>query len=374
MNEPEKALSQSIVDTYATHILETVRHPLLLLSATLHVVMANAAFYRMFGVDRETTEGRLVYELGAGEWNDARMRSLLEEILPTSVEFSDFELDQIFAGIGHRTMLLNARRLQHTDGNVQLILLAIEDVTERRRLEEELNATLRKLESRNRELQDYASIASHDLQEPLRKIQAFGERLAVACEGKLSPEAVDYLARMQNAATRMRALITDLLALARITRRGGAFEPVHLNRVMDSVLDDLEDAVTRSGAVVIVDALPQVRADRTQMQQLFQNLVANAIKFHGAEPPVIRVFTDAPDANLPRVIVEDNGIGFAPEHAAQIFKPFERLHARGDYEGTGIGLALCRSIMERHGGFIHAETRQDGGARFIVTFPHFVKE
>jgi signal transduction histidine kinase len=156
-----------------------------------------------------------------------------------------------------------------------------------------------------------------------------------------------------------------------VTTRGGAFEQVELSPIMTGVLADLEESVTRTAACITVDDLPAIRADRTQMRQLFQNLLVNAIKFGGTGAPAVRVCAEI-TADTVRIIVDDRGIGFAPEHAERIFNPFERLHARGEYEGTGIGLALCRRIMERHGGTIHAESRPDGGARFIAVFPALV--
>jgi light-regulated signal transduction histidine kinase (bacteriophytochrome) len=270
-------------------------------------------------------------------------------------------------------MLLNARLLQQADGAVEMILLALEDVTEQRRLAQQLNETLRELERRNRELQDFASIASHDLQEPLRKIRAFSDRLTVACGDALPADARDYLARIQSAAGRMSTLITDLLSLTRVMTRGKPFERVDLRRIAAAVIIDLEEAIANADATVAIDALASVHADPTQMRQLLQNLIGNAIKFRGSESPTVSVYVEQhPDGC--RLIVEDNGIGFATEHAERIFDPFERLHARGVYEGTGIGLALCRRIMERHGGTINAVSRREGGAQFVATFPDPTKD
>ena len=364
--KPELA-NLSLQHVHAVNIVETVRQPLLLLSADLHVVTANPAFYAMFRLTPGETERRLVYELGGGEWREPRLRALLEEILPESVELTGFELQQTFQGIGPRTMLLNARRLQHADGTDLMILLAIEDVTEPRRLARQLDETVRELERRNRELQDFASIASHDLQEPLRKIQAFSDRLTIACGDALPADARDYLTRIQRAAGRMSTLITDVLSLTRVMTRGRAFERVDLRTIATAVATDLEETIARGGATITIGALASVDADPTQMRQLLQNLIGNAIKFRGSHAPAVNIYAE-PLADGCRVIVEDNGIGFAPEYAERIFDPFERLHARGDYEGTGIGLALCRRIMERHGGTIHAVSRVDGGARFVAAF------
>jgi light-regulated signal transduction histidine kinase (bacteriophytochrome) len=361
-------MTLTLQDVYAANILDTVRQPLLLLSADLRVVTANPAFYEMCHLTPAETEHQLVYELGRGEWQEPHLRQLLEEILPESIELRDFELRQNLPGLGQRTMLLNARLLHQADGAVEMILLAIEDVTERLRLAQQLNETLRELERRNRELQDFASIASHDLQEPLRKIRAFSDRLSVACGDALPAEGRDYLARIQSAAGRMSTLIADLLSLTRVMTRGKAFERADLRKIAAAVVIDLEEAIASGGATVVIGDLASVHADPTQMRQLLQNLIGNAIKFRSPQAPAVNVYTERL-ADGCRLIVEDNGIGFAAEHAERIFDPFERLHGRGEYEGTGIGLALCRRIMERHGGTIHAVSPPEGGAQFIATFP-----
>jgi signal transduction histidine kinase len=360
-------VSLAVQDVNAVDILDTVHQPLLLLSADLYVVTANPAFYAMFRLSPLETQHQLVYELGDGEWREPRLRELLEGTLLAGA-LSDVEVRQTFRGIGLKTILLNSRGLKHSDGTTRMILLAIEDVTDRRRLAQQLNDTMRELEHRNRELQDFASIASHDLQEPLRKIQAFSDRLTAACGDALPADARDYLLRIQGAASRMRALITDLLSLTRVITRGKPLEPVDLHAIATAVAQDLEEAVAGAHATISIGALAVVEADATQMRQLLQNLVGNAIKFRGADAPAVNVYAES-FADGCRVVVEDNGVGFAPEHAERIFDPFERLHPRGEYEGTGIGLALCRRIMERHGGAIHAVSRPEGGARFIATFP-----
>lgn len=238
---------------------------------------------------------------------------------------------------------------------------------------ERLQRFTTELERSNRELQDFAFIASHDLQEPLRKIQAFGDRLRSKHGSVLGPEALDYLDRMQRAAQRMHTLINDLLTFSRVTSRGQPFVSVDLNEVARDVLSDLEVRVQQTGGAVDLGLLPVVEADPTQMRQLLQNLIANGLKFHKAgSPPTVRVRGVVhQDGGVPqaRLTVEDNGIGFDPKYLDRLFTPFQRLHGRTEYEGTGMGLAVCRRIVERHGGSVTAESSPGQGARFLITLP-----
>ena len=257
-------------------------------------------------------------------------------------------------------------------GDDGLVYAVGRDITERRAAEAALRLTLADLDARNRELQDFAFIASHDLQEPLRKIRAFSDRLQRRFAGELSTEAADYLARSHQAAERMQGLIDDLLAYSRVAR-GKPFRRVDLNKALAAVLEDLEERLESSGGQVEAGPLPSLEADPTQVRQLLQNLVANALKFRAPErPPQVRISAapvrlgEAPGWELR---IEDNGIGFDPRHAEKIFAPFQRLHGRDRYEGTGIGLAIVRRIVERHRGSIRAEGRPGEGACIVIQLP-----
>ena len=255
------------------------------------------------------------------------------------------------------------------------VLFVARDVTERKRAEEDLKSYARKLAQSNGELQSFAYVASHDLQEPLRKVRTFGDRLRTKYSGVLDERALDYLDRMEGATARMQDLIEDLLTLSRVTTKGRPFAPVDLGKVAREVLSDLESSVEQAGGRVEIGELPTIEADRMQMRQLFQNLIGNALKFHReGEPPVVKVHGELLKERdggkaFCRVIVEDDGIGFEEEHAERIFAPFERLHGRGAYEGTGMGLAICRKVVERHGGRIAATSAAGRGATFVVTLP-----
>jgi signal transduction histidine kinase len=221
----------------------------------------------------------------------------------------------------------------------------------------------------NAELEQFASIASHDLQEPLRKVRTFTQQLTVIDSDKLSPKGHDYLERANGAAERMQKLIEDLLKFSRVATHGRPFEPVDLQEVTHGVLVDLEHQIERSGAVVRVGELPTIDADPLQMRQLMQNLVSNALKFQReGVPPEVAVDVSSAEGEV-QITVRDNGIGFESQYAGRIFRVFERLHGRSRYPGTGIGLALCRKIVERHGGRIVAEGEPGVGATFTVTLP-----
>jgi PAS domain S-box-containing protein len=263
-------------------------------------------------------------------------------------------------------------------GTVRSLTGLVHDVTERKETEEKLQAYATQLEASNRELQDFAYIASHDLREPLRKVQAFGERLQARYGDVLDERGIDYLQRMNEAARRMEVLIDSLLTLSRVQAEALPFVPVDLAAAAREVVSDLEVRIQETGARVLVGELPTVDADPVQMRELLQNLIGNALKFHRAEePPVVQVHgqllnDEGGDTDLERrcrVLVRDNSIGFDERYLDRIFRPFQRLHGRDEYEGVGMGLAICHKIVERHGGTITARSAPGQGATFIVTLP-----
>ena len=256
------------------------------------------------------------------------------------------------------------------------------DISERKLAEEKLRVFAAQLERSNAELRDFASVASHDLQEPLRKIQAFADRLRLKCADALQEQGLDYLERMQNAAGRMQTLIQDLLTLSYVTSRAQPFAQVDLGQVIQGVLSDLEVRIEQDKAKIEVGAMPTIDADPVQMRQLFQNLLSNALKFHKpGQPPEVTISArvlpstepqaagGGPEQEICQIVVADNGIGFEEQYVEQVFTLFQRLHSRQEYEGTGIGLAVCRKIAHRHGGSIVAKSEKGQGATFIVKLP-----
>lgn len=221
----------------------------------------------------------------------------------------------------------------------------------------------------NEELDQFASIASHDLQEPLRKVRTFTEQLAVMEGERVSEQGRDYLRRANAAAERMQRLIEDLLKFSRVSTQGRPFTQVDLGQVAREVVSDLERQIAEADAVVRLHELPVIEADALQMQQLLQNLISNAVKFHKEDVrPEIDVSGETEGA-VSRLTVRDNGIGFEPRYSLRIFRVFERLHGRNEYSGTGIGLALCRKIADRHGGTIEAVSQPGAGSTFTVLLP-----
>jgi PAS domain S-box-containing protein len=247
--------------------------------------------------------------------------------------------------------------------------ISVMDISERKKAEEATLFYMKKLQQSNRELQDFAFIASHDLQEPLRKIQAFGSQLQKENAESLNDKSLDYLNRMLNASKRMSEMIKGLLEYSRAGTRARHFDVVDLARVVEDVESDLDFQMQRGGARIDIDRLPHIEADYTQMRQLFQNLISNSLKFQGDKKPVIKIYSNPGPDKTHQIFVEDNGIGFDETYIDRIFKLFERLHGRTEYEGTGLGLAICRRILERHHGSITAKSKPGQGATFIITLP-----
>lgn len=464
---------------FAEGIVETVQHPLLVLDRELRIHRGTSAFYKDFQVTREEMQGRSIFEIGNGQWHHPELRKLLEGALLRDVPFSDLDVEYEFPNIGRRTMRLNARRINGHDHNPSALLLAIEDVTDRkeaaeiqyRRLFESAKEGIvvidadsgqvidvnpyfleltrfprtdivgqafweippfRKaeegrrlvLESREREitrfesvrlqaqdgrqpivdmianryrvkertliqvnirdvterrqaeedlrrsnldLQQFAFAASHDLQEPLRTVINQVQLLQREYAGKLDSDADEIITFITSATERMRQMVLDLVSYSQTARAAVAIVPVNMEVILATAMSNLQLAIQNTGARIDFDPLPVLHMDQTQLLQLLQNLIGNALKYRSAEPP--RIHLSATQEGSQWVIgVQDNGLGIDPKFHQHVFTVFKRLHGP-EYPGTGIGLATCKRIMERHGGRIWVESNPRLGSTFFFSVP-----
>jgi PAS domain S-box-containing protein len=313
-------------------------------------------------------------------FSDAELREMpfIELIDAADREAALNEWRQVLSG--HSTLSLTSR-CRVKDGSTRwmlwtaatqaddLVYLVVRDVTEQKRLEEELAKWMDDANRAKTELQQFAYVASHDLREPLRMVSSYVQLLARRYKGKLDSDADDFIAFAVDGASRMQGLISDLLTYSRVSTHGKPFEPTDCEAVIDRVAVNLQVQIEESQATITRDALPTVVADPTQLVQLFYNLIGNAIKFRSSERrPEIHVGAQVTDGNW-LFMVRDNGIGIDPQHADRIFIIFQRLHSKDAYPGTGLGLAVAKKIVERHGGRIWVESEPGTGATFYFTIP-----
>jgi PAS domain S-box-containing protein len=358
---------QHITATRATReIVNTMADALFVIDADGNIRVLNDAVYTLFGYRDADLLGRSIDRLEQTEGDRTITRTLRDLARRDPIR----DQERVFR---HRdgtgiNVSVSISPVREDDVQRGAVVIA-RDIRERKRAEEELRLFAGRLEQSNRELEDFAYVASHDLQEPLRKIQAFGDLLKTKHGADLPAQARDYVDRMQSAAGRMQGLINDLLAFSRVTTKAHPFATVNLDAVARDIVHDLEIRLHETGGHVDVGPLPSIEADALQIRQLLQNLVGNALKFNRPDVPPVVTIRAQTEGDWCSIMVQDNGIGFEPRYAERIFGLFERLHGRGRYEGTGIGLAICRKIAERHGGTIRAEGRPGDGATFTVTLP-----
>ncbi|MEW6379907.1 MAG: CheR family methyltransferase [bacterium] len=264
--------------------------------------------------------------------------------------------------------IVTATPFRKPDGEVLGIVEDFKDITERKKAEKELARRAEELARSNADLQQFAYVASHDLQEPLRMVASYMQLLSRRYKGRLDSSADDFIAYAVDGAVRMQGLINDLLSYSRVGTHGKEFQPIDSTVVLNQAIANLQEAIAESGTIITFDPLPTLMADGPQLVHLFQNLISNAIKFHGQEPPLIHI-TVEPRGKTWLFSISDNGIGIDPEYAERIFVIFQRLHNKAEYPGTGIGLAICKRIVERHGGRIWVKSEPGKGATFYFTLP-----
>lgn len=327
-------------------------------------VSANESIAKILGM---TQEELLAENYNTTEsWKNSGLLESAREAVTTGSE-TRREI-QLINNLG-KEIWLDCRITPFFSNEEPYLLVSADDITLPKQAEVELQVYAEKLEQSNRDLQEFAYIASHDLQEPLRKVLAFGDRLSNKYGSTLDETGRDYLKRMREASQRMQTLINDLLTFSRVSTRAQPFTNVDLALLVQNVISDLELQIDRTQGKVMVGDLPSIEADQTQLHQLLQNLINNGLKFHQKNrPPSVQISAKVM-RNKCQISVTDNGIGFDMQYLNRIFKPFQRLHSRQEYEGSGMGLAICRRIVERHGGDITASSIIGEGSTFVVTLP-----
>jgi len=368
------------IETYAQNIVDTVREPLLILDTTLRVRSANRAFYQTFHVSSEETENRLIYELGNGQWDIPDLRRLLEDIVPKSSVFDDFELAHTFPVIGRRVMLLNARKLQ-AGHHGELLVLAMEDVTERRRVEEEVAKAKEAAEAANHAKSAFLANMSHEIRTPMNAILGFSQ-LMLRDQG-LTTKQNQYLGTINRSGEHLLALINDILEMSKIEAGRTTLNPVTFD--LPDLLKDLEmmfrvrtDAKKLSFFVELVGDVPRyIVADINKLRQVFINVLGNAVKFTERGGVGVRVRADRHCATGPclRVEVEDTGPGISADEQGKLFRHFEQTKTGQQAgTGTGLGLAISREFVRLMGGDITVSSQVGKGAVFVIDVPLKVGE
>ncbi|AKB83500.1 Phytochrome, two-component sensor histidine kinase [Methanosarcina barkeri 3] len=338
---------------------------------TIHA--ANPEACRIFGMTEK--EIIKVGRDGVVDTSDPRLQFVLEERARTGKFKGELNYRRKDGTIFPGEM---SSALFHDKNGTVKIAVIIRDITERKKAEETLKLKLEELQRSNDELEQFAYVSSHDLQEPLRMISSYLQLLQRRYQGKLDEKADKYIYFAVDGASRMQVLISDLLEFSRVTTRAREPEPTDSELILNQVLSSLYLYIKQNKATVTCDPLPQVTVDNTQLAQIFQNLIANGIKFHGEEAPKIHI--SAKKISVENKVgewlfsVQDNGIGIDPKYSEKIFEVFKRLHKKEEYQGTGIGLAICKKIVERHGGHIWVESELGKGATFYFTLPINPKE
>ncbi|MEX2376193.1 MAG: ATP-binding protein [Dehalococcoidia bacterium] len=346
-------------------LLEAAPDAMVVVGETGNIVLLNLQAEKQFGYRRDELVGQPIANIipeGFAERLIADDTRSAAEALPqqigTGIELSGRRKDGSEFPI---EIMLSP--LTNADG--VLITAAIRNITVRKAAEAQLTETVEELRRSNEELARFAYVASHDLQEPLRMVSSYTQLLANRYGDQLDTEAREFIAFAVDGANRMQRLIQDLLSFSRIETQGQEFVATSAEEALDRALLDLRGAIEDTGAVITRDPLPEVFGDPTQLSQLFQNLIGNGIKYHDARPEIHVSATEEPERWT--FSIRDNGIGIAPEYFERIFGMFQRLHGRGEFAGTGIGLAICRKIVERHGGTISVEPNEGDGMTFRFT-------
>jgi len=361
---------------YAESIVETVREPLVVLDTDLRVISVNHSFYRTFKVSPKDTKGQLIYDLGNRQWNISKLRVLLEEIIPRDNQFQNFEVDHEFPAIGRKIMLLNARQIYSQGIGAHMILLAIEDITERKRAEDEikkLNEDLKlraiELEAAYKELETFSYSVSHDLRTPLVVIGGFSRVLLEKYSNHLDAKGQRFLSIIHSNTDKMLQLIDDLLTFSRSEHQQMKLSDINMGELAKAVFEELKSIIPEQTLRLDIKTLLSAHGDRSMIRQVFVNLLSNAIKFTRPKGAGVIQIDCMGKENQNIYCVKDNGVGFDMRYANELFGVFQRHHTVDEFEGTGVGLAIVQRIIQRHGGEVWAEGEVGKGATFYFTLP-----
>lgn len=331
------------------------------------IVFFNQACQKTTGYHLDEVKGRYIWDKILLPEEADLIRKQIETMLFDRVPFK--QEYQLVTREGRRRLIAwSMTTFQNRKGEIEFIIGMGIDITERKQAEIKLAQEAENLARSNAELEQFAYVASHDLQEPLRMVASYVQLLERRYRGKLDADAEDFIAFAVDGATRMQQLINDLLMLSRVGTQGKEMQETDCEEVAASALANLKQMIDESGAVVTCTPLPKVIGDHSQLVLLLQNLIGNAIKFHGQRPPEIKITAESGE-NQWVFSVSDRGIGIDPQYFDRIFVIFQRLHPRTEYGGTGIGLAICKKIVERHGGRIWVESEPGKGSTFYFTIP-----
>lgn len=329
------------------------------------MIKVNDAFCSMVGMEREELEGELFTKIYRSSHEELLKKAITRIQTGTTVPRYAEKFDLWNGKIIWFEVSNNLLNIPHSS---PILLSIFRDISQRKLVEDRLNRTIKKLEESNRELEQFAYVASHDLQEPLRMVSNYTQLLSKRYQSKLDETGREFINFAVNGAMRMQSLIKDLLAYSRVTTKARPFEHTDCNEVLKEVLLDLKFTIEESKAVITSGNLPAIMADPTQIRQLLQNLLSNSLKFRTEKPPEISISAESRETEW-LFKITDNGIGIDPQYFERIFMLFQRLHDSGTYPGTGIGLAICKKIVERHGGRMYVESEPGRGTIFYFTIP-----
>ncbi|MDD1674044.1 MAG: ATP-binding protein [Methanomicrobiales archaeon] len=362
---------ETTTSQYLENLITIANAPIIVWDPQFRITRFNHAFERLTGRAADAVIGKPLEILFPSSFKTDCMDLFRRTVGGERWEGVEIPIQHVDGEV--KTVLWNSATLYGADGvTVSSVIAQGQDITERKHIADALNHTVAELKRSNEDLERFAYVASHDLQEPLRNVKSFTQLLSKRYEGKLDQDADEFIGYIVDGTSRMQDLVSDLLEYSRVTTRGEPFRSTDLGEALHFVTDSLSTLIDTNGAFVSYDPLPVVMGDYVQLTQVFQNLIENAIKFHGSDPP--RIHISAQDLGKEwQFSVRDNGIGIDPQYHERIFVMFQRLHHRSAFAGTGIGLAICKRIIERHGGRIWVESEPGTGSTFFFTIPSWAK-